>query len=255
MVVQARFAVFFSVLVVSAVVGLKADDCSHNTDNVRGPGYRVEVQSIIDRSRDGALLHEIDYKYSFENRGLVFISDMGVAPPSGTFTYLTSAPCIEFRSAEHGQLLAWVRLKATGVAMGSDSVEIPDQARLSGTSRELVWTPQKTFPLLVRSLSDKYFTFGFELREVGNIHYYISSFRTLDTTNRQLVSQIAIALSQPYGTNGNSLVYHIQFVLRDRPRLSSTFRYGDEVAPETSNAAQKFLSTLTGELNVQGGQK
>lgn len=258
-----KWILYLSVFLFAAFATLAAQDCSHSRsadqqisdNNAKGPGYQVQVRSVMNRSSGATVVRDISYTYSFDGHSSVFISGLGLAPASGTFTYLTSQPCLEFRASERGEVLASVRLKPTAVAMGSDSVDVPEQSSLNGPFRELTWTPVTTFPEFARDLFDKYFPLGYETRDANNTHYSVSTFHTLQTSNMQIVSQIAIALSQPYGLNGKSVLYHMQFVIRDRPRLSSTFRYGNDVASETSTAAQAFLSEVVREAKAPGGQK
>ena len=224
-------------------------------NSAKGENYKVDVASVIDVTSGGRTLHQISYTYSFLDIPSVYIKGIGTTTSIGSFSYLTEEPALQFFASPSGPLLAEVKLQATAVPMGSDSMELPDIPPANSNFRSGNWKPELTFPSAITAVIQKYFIAGYNTREAGNEHYYLTTFRTLRVSDPQLVSQIALIVSQPYDVTGRQISYRIQYVIRDRPRMSATFNTGSDTSAITQSAAMDFLNTFLNDVASQGTRK
>jgi hypothetical protein len=224
-------------------------------NSAKGDNYKVDVTSVIDVTSGGKTLHQISYTYSFLGIPSVYIKGIGTTTSTGSFSYMTAEPTLQFLDSPSGSLLAEVKLQETAVPMGSDSMELPDVPQANSSFRSSNWKPELTFPSAITAVIQKYFAAGYNTREVGNEHYYLTTFRTLRVSDPQLVSQIALIVSQPYDVTGRQISYRIQYVIRDRPRMSATFSTGSDTSAITQGAAMDFLNTFLSDVAGQGAHK
>lgn len=225
------------------------------SNSVIGKNHKVDVLSVMDVTSAGRMLHQISYTYSFSGVPSVYIRGIGLTTSSGSFSYMTGDPTLQFYDSQGGSLLAEVVLHATAIAMGSDSMELPDIPPADSPFRDGDWKPELTFPAAISAIIQKYFGGGYNIRDVGKQHYYLTTFRTLRVSDPQLVSQIALVVSQPYDVTGHQMSYRVQYVIRDRPRMSATFTKGNDTHPVTQSAAIDFLNTFLSDVANQGAHK
>jgi hypothetical protein len=139
--------------------------------------------------------------------------------------------------------------------MGSNSIELADLPPANSAFRSSDWTPDSTFPPAVTGVIQKYFPGGYSTRDVGSQHFYLTTFRTLETADPQLVSQIAIIVSHPYDLSGSRISFRVQYVIRDKPRFSAEFSTGDDTNKITQTAATDFLNVFLKDVSSQGVHK
>jgi hypothetical protein len=154
--------------------------------------------------------------------------------------------------APTGQIVATISLTPTVTSMGgSDSTDTPKLSDFPTVARKEYWKPSRTFPLVASDVIQKYFPAGYETQPIGVTNFYITPYRTLTQPDPQLRAEIALMLSQPYSVQGDQLEYHVQFIARDRPRLSATMRYGNDRSHLTVDAAVRFVGQFISELKAE----
>ncbi len=206
-----------------------------------GPDFKVRAFDVIRKGAPNAKpLYEFNYDYNFGNRSDIYITGLGLAPARGHFHYMGSEPVLEFKASHFGSTLAYVPLTTT--ATRSDSPEIPDISQFTELARTGQWSGTAQFPTVAAAVIQKYFQLGYLPRQLGTVNYYVTSYRDLELPDGQLRGQIALAISQPYGSSGDRFEYHVQYRARDRARLSSSERYDRDANPATLTAAEKFLN-------------
>jgi hypothetical protein len=222
-----------------------------------GEGYHIEVRRVIKHGAPGtAPLFEITFDYEFQNRSSIYVPGLGLAPAKGSFSYKIAEDRLEFMDGPNGRVIKAMTPVPTSAEMGVDSTDTPKQSDFAATARVDYWkTPLTGFPGTAAAVIQKYFPFGYVVQAIGNTNFYITHYRTLQTSDVQLRSQIALMISQPYAISADRLEYHIQIIARDRPRLSPTQRYGDDRSPLTLDAATKFVDQFIADLGNAGGQK
>jgi hypothetical protein len=227
-----------------------------SANKARGTNYNVDVQSVIAKNTSqNKVVYAIRYTYEFKGRNAVYVNGIGTVPAKGKFSYLTSVQHLEFRESATGTAIVTVPLEETTITMGSDSTDLPKEGDFPQAFRSDNWTPSATFPEAALKVIQKYFPSGYAAHQNGQTNYYVTTYRNLQVTNRQLRSQIAVAISQPYDISGDKFAYHIQFIARDHPRLSNDWRYGDDRDQETLTAAEGFINQLISELDTSGGRR
>jgi len=223
------------------------------TNKAQGPNYKVEVLSVTTKSTpQNKVVYLVTYSYEFKGRTSVYVNALGTVPAKGKFSYMSFEPSLEFRESASGPIIVNLPLEETIIGMGSDSTDLPKESEFPQAFRSDRWTPLATFPEAAVKVIQKYFPSGYAARQNGPVNYYITTYRNLPVQNRQLRSQVAVIVSQPYDTSGNSFRYRVQFIARDRPRLSNDWRYGDDRDQETITTAETFINQLVTEL---GGQR
>jgi hypothetical protein len=231
-----------------STVGQQTQADEEQANHAAGSQYSVNVTSCIPVNSDRTL-NRISYEYFFQKRDFVSISGLGTVPASGKFTYITSDKQLLFTDTTTRAPIVTVRLVETALSMSGGSIELPDNTLfMAEPFRSGEWNPESTFAAATTATLQQYFPLGYDVRDVGPEHYYLSTYRSLDLTNRQLVGQVALAISHPYDWKGQQITYRVQVVVRDRPRLSSAFHYGKDVNPESTAAAQAFLDKFLSEL-------
>jgi hypothetical protein len=222
------------------------------------PNYSVKVTKVIERTTpENRVVYQISYDYEFKGRTTVYVKGIGVVPAKGQFSYMTSEAQLEFRESMTGPVITTVQLEETIRTQGSDSTEFPEESKFPNFFRSGTWTQPATFPIATVKVIQKYFPSGYTARQTGQVNSFITTYRNLQVPNpnndvniTNLRSQIALVVSQPYDPSGNGFTYRIQFVARDRPRLSTTWRYGDERNGATITAAQVFVDAVIAELET-----
>jgi hypothetical protein len=226
------------------------------TNMAQGPNYKVNVTSVVEKSTlDGKVLYQITYSYDFGGRNSVYVRGLGTVSAIGKFSYLTADREVEFRQSVTGPVLTTVQLEETVRSMGSDSTELPKEGDFLQAFRSGTWTPPATFAETAVRVIQKYFPSGYNPRQVGQVNYYTTTYRNLEVRDRNLRSQLAVNISQPYDAAADKFTYRVQFVARDRPRLSGTWRHGEERSEQTKIAAEKFIDELIRELTSIGGKQ
>lgn len=244
-------------------IDLQEQDAPKVTNKAQGPNYSVNVSKVVERTTpENTVVYQISYSYEFKGRSAVYVKGLGTVPAKGQFSYMVPEPQLEFRESATGPVIATVQLEETFRTQGSESTEFPEEAKFPAFFRSDIWSPPATFPAAAIKVINKYFPSGHNSKQTGQLNYYITTFRNLlvpnpnnDSNIRNLRSQIAIILSQPYDSANDRFTYHIQFVARDRPRMSTTWRYGDDRSQATITAAQEFINGLIGELATTGGTR
>ncbi|HWW76085.1 MAG TPA: hypothetical protein VNZ44_11835 [Pyrinomonadaceae bacterium] len=210
---------------------------------------------MIEKSTpEGKVVYDVAYAYEFKGRGAVYVKGLGTVPAKGKFSYLTSDQQLEFKESAEGLTLATVRLEETVRTMGGDSTDIPKESDFPQAFRSSTWSPPATFAESAVKILQKYFPSGYSPRQAGQLNFYVTTYRSLQVPSLNLRSQIAVIVSQPYDAVTDRFTYRVQFVARDRPKLSDTWRYGDDRDQQTITAAQQFVDKLIQELTPTGGQ-
>ena len=240
------------------LVGLSSSSLAQQSDSnlingASGPGYKVSVSSVMQGGEiDGTQTYEIMYTYSFDGTNSIYISGLGTSPPTGTLKYINFGPQIEFRDSRGGRIITRVELQPTAVAMGADSTDLPSDKDYPEPFSDGVWNKPELFSAKAIEVIQQLFPLGYAARTKDIKDYLVTTFRGLDVSDPNIRAQIALIISQPYKQTGKAFEYHVQFIARDKPRLSSTYRYGDDQSPQTLTAAAEFLKGVLTELNSQG---
>lgn len=222
--------------------------------NVSG-GYKyfVEVRSVIDRSPadGGKVLYEIKYRYEFGGLESVYVTGLGIVPAKrDEVTYLTEEKKLEFRESAGGEVLVTVPLRVTVATQGGGGPELPQENLFSEAALSGAWGQRNSFSDHAHGILQRYFSFGIQAYQRGAVSYYLTTYRTLSIPGGNLRGQVAVMVSQPYSAGGGGTGYRVQYVVRDRPRLSNTWRYGGEVSENTKTVAAAFIKTLVAELGA-----
>jgi len=228
-------------------------------NKAEGRDYKVHVKSVIEKSTSAdKVVYDIAYSYDFKGRDTVYVEGLGTVPAKGMFRYMTSGRKLAFRQFASGPVIANVWLEETTAIAGNGSTDLPKDSDFPQFFRSSTWVAPPTFPEAAVKVIQKYFPSGYDARQEGQVIYYMTTYSSLTVADGNLRSQIAVRISQPYdrdNRDSNKFNYHIQFVARDRPRLSDTWRYGDECNPKTITAAQEVIDKLVAELSATGGKR
>jgi hypothetical protein len=215
-----------------------------------GYKYLVEIKSVIDRSPVGGdkVLYEIRYRYEFGGLESVFVAGLGVVPAKrDEVTYLTEEKKLEFRKSAVGEVLVSVPLHVTAATQSGGGPELPPESQFSEAALGGVWSRPSSFSDHAYGVIQKYFTSGVGAYQRGDVSYYISTYRTLSIPGGTVRGQVAVMVSQPYTADGGT-GYRVQYVVRDKPRLSNTWRYGGDVSEQTRTVVTDFIRSLVAEL-------
>jgi hypothetical protein len=219
-------------------------------NTITGPGYVVKASTVIEKGiSNGTAAYKVTYSYEFTGRPSIYISGIGVSEPKGLLSYIVFEPVIEFRDSSEGPVLARLLLKETGRAMGEDSTDLPKESDFLENARSGIWKGPGVFSSVAIDVIQKYFPLGYAARNKNAMDYYITTYRGLEVSDAQVHSQIALIVSHPYDKTNKDFSFHVQFVARDKPRMSSTYRYGDDRNHETLEAAAAFVNQVIEELS------
>jgi hypothetical protein len=219
----------------------------------QGDNYSVKVKSVIARSSpaDNKVVYEINYGYEFKGRDSVYVKGIGIVPAKRDgVSYLTSETELEFRESAGGAVIVSVPLQETIVTQGGGVTELPQETEFSTAFRTGVWKRPVTFHENASRVIGKYFPFGYVARNKEQVNYYVTTYRNLVIPGGTLRSQISVMVSQPYDSGANGFTYRVQFVVRDRPRMSTTWRIGEQVSEQTKTAVAEFINNLINELSA-----
>lgn len=216
-----------------------------------GSSPNIEMKSVASLAPQGQEPpYAVSFSYRFAGKGPVFIKGVGKVPAEGTLTYVTPYKSIEVMAADKSTVLAILPLSETAISQGYEVDDYPAKNDVPSTYQIGTWSGAGSFPLAVLEVASKYFLFGAIAQQEGGINRYKTQYRTLDISDPQTRAQIALIVTQPYDEKGGRFVYHLTSVVRDRPRMSNTYRYGNEVDSGTQSAAQKFIDSFMADLTA-----
>lgn len=223
----------------------------------QGANFSVRVKSVIARSVHGnKVVYEITYKYSFRGRDSVYIKGLGIVPSQrDEVNYLTFDQQLEFWESAGGPMIVAVPLQETTNTQSGESLDLPQETEFPQAFRSETWARPSVFHESATSVIQKYFIHGYVARQNNRINYYITEYRSLPVSHRNLRSQIAVMVSHPYDAMAKRFTYRIQFIARDRPRMSNEWRYSGDRSEDTMIAAAGFIDRFVEEIRNAGRDK
>jgi hypothetical protein len=226
-------------------------------DQNQGPNQQrpVRLLRVIKQRDSGSDLFQVSYDYDFRGRRTVYIKNLGVMPASGQLSYLTTDPILDFKESADGVSLATVSVEETNISMAADSTELPREADFSKGLVDGPTMPLENIASAIVEVVQRHFPSGYRPNQVGDVLHYVTTYRTLPIRNSNLRSQIAVDVSQPYLTVGDRARLRVQVAIRDRPRLSDTWRYGDNRNQSTIEAGNALVAQIVEQLRAFAGEK
>jgi hypothetical protein len=210
---------------------------------------KVKILGVIEKTTSGGkVIREVSVSYDFKDASNVRFVGLGLVPAKNSYTYLTSSSEIKFLSKDLNQVIYTAPLVITAEPMGAEAVDLPKESDFPPQFRSKYYTPDTLFTEVMLNVVQKYFPSGFLPYQTGPINSCITTYRNLPVPDPNLRGQLALKISQPYDVRSHKLTYRIQFIERDRPRLSDTWRYGTRVSKTTSDASALFIETFLKEL-------
>jgi len=208
----------------------------------------VTLKRVVDRGTAAAPLHQISFSWDFPDRQEVEIAGLGVVGGRGMIeSYFTPAKSLEFRDAVSRKVLLRRKINASGVAMGGgNEPDLPRESEFPQPYRTgKVTSP--TFADQIIAVIQRYYPAGFVSNTSSGVIQYTTTYRSLNLNAMQFHAEVAILIEQPYHeSSGNS--FRVRFIIRDRPRLSSDWRYRDDRSSQAILAGQAFVDTVVQEL-------
>jgi hypothetical protein len=232
-----------------------AQQMPDQTNPAGGYRYLVDVKSVINRAPAGSdkILYEVTYRYEFAGLESIFINGLGVvSAKKDSVSYLTSDNKLEFRESATGAVIITVPLRVTAATQSGGGPEVPQVSDFSTAVRTGTWGRHGNFSDYALRVIEKYFPSGFTPLQRGPLSFYITTYRTLKVPGGMIRAEIAVMLSQPHDESRDKLSYHIQYVIRDKPRLSTEWSYGQGVTEKTKEQAAEFINDLVNELAGAG---
>src|SRR5207247_4585365 len=170
------------------------------TNRSEGQDYKVKVKSVVEKTTpDDKVVYDVSYSYEFKGRATVWVDGLGAIPIKVKFNYMTSDNKIEFRESANGPLIAGVGLEETSkINSGDGSTDLPKDSEFPAFFRSSTWTSPPVFSDAVVSVIQSFFVSGYNVKQESTISYYITTYRRLDVSDRNLRSQIAVRISLPY---------------------------------------------------------
>ncbi|NII26109.1 hypothetical protein HB364_13525 [Pseudoflavitalea sp. X16] len=229
---------------------LLAQDTLKRPSGNYGDTSLVKILGVIEKTTSsGKVLREVTFSYDFQGQSDVYISGLGRVPSKNSYTYLTTSSEIKFLSKDKSYVMARFDLNNTAEPMGAESVDLPKETDFPPQFRSDSYAPDTAFTEVLLTVIQKYFPSGFLPSQSGPINNCVTTYRNLAVQDPSLRGQLALKISQPYDVKSHKLTYRIQFIERDRPRLSDTWRYGTKVSKATSEASALFIETFLKELH------
>lgn len=218
---------------------------SMQVNKAQGSNYSVKVLRVIEKTApDNRIAYDISYDYEFKGRDSVYIKGIGKVSPKGHFEYITYDRVLEFRDLSNSQVLTYVSLQETIVPQSSQAVDPPKESDFPDAFSPGSWNNPSSFPEhAIKAIRGK-FVAGFIPVEHDNILGYITTYRTLTVSDPQVKSQISILVLHPYDVATGKFTFRVKYVARDRPRLSDTWRYKDDISSLTKDAAEAFITEM-----------
>lgn len=207
----------------------------------------VSITRSVARMHDDTAMHQVTFSYDFPGRDSVVITGIGVVAGKGEVrNYLTRAAAVDFRDAVTGEKLEQKEIVDTVVTMGGGGADLPSENDFPSAYRTGL-VANEVFATRVVEVIQRFFPSGFTAAEVDDVHHYTSAYRSLDVKKAPVRAEVAVLVTQPYA-EGAARRFRVQYIVRDRPRLSTKWRYGDERAPETLAASQAFVDQIVSDL-------
>jgi hypothetical protein len=207
----------------------------------------VKVQHVEEfRTSSGGNFLQVAYDYDFVGKKSIYIRGLGNVPGRGSFDYFTPESSLEFRESIEGPVLLTIPLLPTEVAMGAEHLDFP-RPRDFGDFLTGTWKKSEALfkPHMV-SVIDKYFIEGKLAMQVDSIDYVITSYRTLPTTDPNLLAYVVVSISRPYDTSRLGFDFHLSYLAREKRKLSDT--PSDKLSKKSKDAVDLFIGTLMTEL-------
>jgi hypothetical protein len=212
----------------------------------------VQIDGVNHARPDAAPLYEVTFKYDFPDNQEVAIPGIGVVKGSGQINkYLTTSKELEFRDPTKRVLLM---KKLVGVnfttTKSGDQSQPPNENEFPQSFRtgKIGSNP---FATRVLAVIQQFFPGGFSSFESGQIAHYTSTYQILPIVSVTNRAEVAVHVTQPHNEAGTDR-FRLRYIVRDRPRLSNTWRYGDDRSQEAVDAGTKFVNVVVGALETVG---
>lgn len=207
----------------------------------------VSITRSLARTEGEVTTHQVSFSYDFPGHEQVAITGIGVVGGRGKVrNYLTTAAKLEFRDAVTGKDLGQKEITDTIVAMGNDGADLPRENDFPSAYRTGLVSGD-LFATRVLDVIQRYFPSGFSAVQAGDVHQYTSMYRSLNVPKATVRAEVAVLVTQPHAEGGGRR-FRVRHVVRDRPRLSKKWRYGDDREPETLATSQQFVDQVVSDL-------
>ena len=243
---------FRALAVLLAMVVLSSSRAVLNAQDVAARP-NVEIKNTLNRAGiDAPALYEVTFSYDFPGISEVVIEGLGTVRGTGEVKrMLTPQQSLRFRTRDSGALLATKTIDINAIAMGVGTVEMPGEQDYPDVHRSGALRDQAAASFLL-DVVQKYFPSGFRPTQRGEVIQYNTTYRGLSLKSSQNRAEVAVVISQPHDEQGVKR-FHLRYLVRDKPRLSDTWRYGDDRSSESIREGEIFIGRLIDEL-TQGAR-
>jgi hypothetical protein len=210
--------------------------------------YEVTMHQVFcgnqgQRPQAGCRVH---YSYRFERRTTVYITELGEAPATGEFEYVTKEPRVTFQASADGNVLAFIKVHETALTRGDPIPnfpafrDFPVTPIISGRLKQNV-----IFPERMQYLLSNLFHSGYDPDEIRNgVRYFITGYRPIKSPHPNLSIEVAVMISNPEPA-GDTKGFRIRWIGREKNKLDDDWH-----APNPSTATAANILEFVHELHV-----
>ena len=192
----------------------------------------------------------IEYDYSFPDRDMVRITDIGIVPAKGSFKYITENSSLVFSDTKDARPILTVQLRETAqVAAKPPLDKIPDEGKFSMAGREFRWGSKDSLQLALNTILSKHVEY--RPSEVDGVTQFVTTFAPITASdgNNQLIGQVAMLLSFPYDKDTTGFMIRVRTLVQEGRRKSDKFENTSN--PAILKAANDFVDKIMAELGTQ----
>lgn len=213
----------------------------------RGPDYEVEVISVTTIGRrDGRPLYLVKIAYAFPSRSTLYLKPFGAITNEGEASFITASTTLEFKERPSGTVLLKMPVKETDQRR-SQGPDVPSFREFPHLLRSGWWKhPQPIAPHLQRVLLQHFSVLDADTYRDG-FHFYITPWRRLDLTVRNLIAQVSVLVRYPDPEpTRRPIDFGVAWIAREKNLLGS---WHPDLANATRVAADAFVRSLTEDLS------
>jgi hypothetical protein len=192
----------------------------------------------------------IEYDYSFPDRDMVRITDIGTVPAKGSFKYITENSSLVFSDAKDARPILTVPLRETAqVAAKPPQDKVPDEDKFSTAGRAFRWQSTSSLQIKLNTILTK--RVEYRPSEVDGVTQFITTFAPITASegNNQLIGQVAMLVSFPYDKDATGFLIRVRTLVQEGRRKSDKFKNTSN--PAMVKAANDWVDKVMAELGVQ----
>lgn len=196
-------------------------------------------------------LYQLNFTYDIPDNNAFQIEGLGLVSGKGTIAgYISKSPELKLIHVTSRQeyMSKFTALALSSVA-ATTATTFPDESDFPPAYRSGQIKRGDAFVSHLIQVIQEHFSNSFSTIGDGAVLQYRTPYATLPSLPN-MKAEVAVLISQPHLEGGTDR-FRVRYILRDKPRLSTTWHYGNELNAVTVTSGEALLHLLVDALEKQ----